>query len=358
MTSRSDLSEGARNLLQHCGDFTAGSEILIVHEDPAFGWYDNAAPLAVAAEAEALGLKPRLVKVGAPSDRLAPETTALIEQYDNCIFFSRIGDQDRFAEVPAGKTKVMSYIRSAEMLASEFGRTNHEAMLVLKKAIDAILRNADRIEITCPLGSYLTGVISDAARSSDTDVSVRRFPMGVPQPIEALEFGGRVALSRYLTPTGSRVYDPPFLKIGATAFAHVAQGRIEFFSGDTETIRLVERHYERVSNQFGIDPQVVHSWHAGIHPGSSYDQAAGDDPDRWSNTVFTNPRILHFHTCGAYAPGEICWMLMDHTVRIDGVALWEDGAIHPERFAQTSSCLDQWPELRPIFENPSPLIGI
>jgi hypothetical protein len=27
--------------------------------------------------------------------------------------------------------------------------------------------------------------------------------------------------------------------------------------------------------------------------------------------AFANPRYLHFHTCGNYAPGEIAWSLFD-----------------------------------------------
>ena len=58
-------------------------------------------------------------------------------------------------------------------------------------------------------------------------------------------------------------------------------------------------------------------------------------PSRWAQTVFANPRVLHFHTCGTGPPGEICWMVIDPTVTIDGVALWENGRLHPDRFART-----------------------
>jgi hypothetical protein len=51
------------------------------------------------------------------------------------------------------------------------------------------------------------------------------------------------------------------------------------------------------------------------------------DPDRWSNSVFTSPRWLHFHTCGAYAPGEICWMVGEPKVEVDGKALWREGRL-------------------------------
>ena len=78
---------------------------------------------------------------------------------------------------------------------------------------------------------------------------------------------------------------------------------------------------------FGIDPDVVHSWHAGLHDGCPAGLDPHGDPDLWSNTVFGSPAWLHLHTCGAYAPGEICWMVADPTVEVDGRALWQDGVL-------------------------------
>jgi hypothetical protein len=85
---------------------------------------------------------------------------------------------------------------------------------------------------------------------------------------------------------------------------------------------------------------------------------AVDDPDRWSNSVFTNPRFLHVHTCGNYAPGEICWMLLDPTVSIDGTRMWDNGRFIPNAFSKTEQCIESWPELAPLFENPAQSIGL
>lgn len=358
MSDGGRLSEAAHNLLQNCGAFTPGSEILILHEDPALGWYDDALPARIALEAERLGLRPKCVMVGAPSEPLDPTTAELSERCGNVIYLARIGDQDRFAAVQPGKTKVMCYTRNEEMLASAFGTTDHRAMQALKKAVDQVLSNAGHIEITCPLGSRILGEPPRVDPAQTADVSIRRFPLGVPQPLDGQGFSGKVALARYLTPTGSQAYEPAFLKLDETVFAQLEAGRIVSFSGHEETVELVERHYAHVSQLFDIDSMAVHSWHAGIHAGCSYAWTAGDDPDRWSNTVFNSPRILHFHTCGAYAPGEICWMLLDPSVRVDEMALWEDGRLRPERFAETKSCLEQWPELQTLFEKPSMRIGV
>ncbi len=362
MTGRSEIEDkiekAARNLLLHCGDFPPGSEILILHEDPALGWYDEALPKTVARQAERLGLQPKCVMVGAPSEPLGPVAAELSERYGNVIYFARIGDQDRFAEVKPGKTKIMCYLRNEEMLASDFGTVDHRAMQSLKKAVDQVLLNARGIEITCPLGSRIQGTPADVTPGESAEVSIRRFPLGVPQPLDARDFSGRVALARYLTPTGSKAYEPAFLELETPVFAQIEAGRIVSFSGDDAAVNSVQKHYDHVSGLFDIDPAAVHSWHAGIHAGCSYGWTAEADPDRWSNTVFNNPRVLHFHTCGAYAPGEICWMLMDPSVHIDGLALWEHGRLRPGRFAQTKASLDEWPALQSLIENPSMRIGV
>jgi len=346
--SDSGTKAGAHNLLVNCGGFKPGEQLLILHEDPALGWYDLAAPVAVAEAAAELGIAARLVQVGPPSEPLDPAVSAQIAESDNIVYFARIGDEDRFGEAVPGKTSVMSYIRTVAMLASPYGRLEHQAMLSLKQAVNSVLGQASRIDIECPLGTRIGGA-APAGPAGAADVSMRRFPMGVPAPVSAERFSGRVALSDYLTPTGNRSYAPAWLALDKMIYAEIENGRITGFSGDGETVSAVRKHYENVSGLFGIDPDAVHSWHAGIHPGVTYDRAVADDPDRWSNTMFTSPGFLHFHTCGAYAPGEICWMLANPAVRVDGVALWSQGRLHPELHAETRSCLEAFPALKPLF---------
>ena len=358
MTVERDLAEGARNLLINCASLKRGETLLIVRESPDFGWYDKAAPEAVAAAARALGVEFSSLAVGPPANDPDPRLEQAIAAHDCTIFFARVGDQDRFGEAVPGKRSVMSYARDVGMLASAYGRTSHLAFRDLARAVNGALLNAGRIEISCPLGTAVLGAVSEQAREEPVETSVLRFPLGVPQPVDASGFSGRVALARYLTPTGSRAYEPAYLKLEETVFAEIEAGRIVGFSGNRAEVTRVSEHYKRVAGRFGIDPDVVHSWHAGLHPGCAYAADAAQDPDRWSNTVFTNPRILHFHTCGSYAPGEICWNLIDHTVSIDGTRLWENGRLHPEAFAQTRNCVEEWPELADLFTNPSESIGL
>jgi hypothetical protein len=75
------------------------------------------------------------------------------------------------------------------------------------------------------------------------------------------------------------------------------------------------------------------------------------DADHWSNSVFGSPRYLHFHTCGDYAPGEICWIVEEPTVKVDGVPLWEKGRINFLEFDQLLQCREQWPVLKIFHPN-------
>ncbi len=384
MDRRTALARGARNLLVSCARLRPGADLAIVHEDPALGWYDLEAPLAVAEEARGLGAVPSLVRVGAPGNEPDGRAVQAVAEHDTVVFFSRIGDQDRFGDPAPGKTVVMCYARDAAMLASAYGRTDHRALLDLAAAVDRVLLRAGRIRISCPLGTDLVGASPAAAgesgesgehgaeagrQSGDPDepgdpgergagAAVRRFPLGVHRPVEAAGFSGRVVLAGWLASTGSKVYEPASLTLESPVAAEVASGRLVGLHGEASLVDRVRAHYRMVAEKFGLDPNAMHSWHAGIHPGCAYPARAAEDPDRWANNVFTNPRFVHFHTCGALPPGEICWTVLDPTIEVDGVALWRAGRLRPGAFAPLRDCLSRWPALAPLFADPSDAIGL
>jgi hypothetical protein len=354
-----DLRAGAHNLLVNCANLTADETLVIISEDPSLGWYDRDIVEALASEARAMGITPTVIDVGAPGNDKNPEVVAAVDSHDCALFLARIGDQDRFAAPVPGKKTIMCYARDAAMLASSYGSTDHHAFLQLKEAVNDIMLGARTIRMTCDSGTDISGSVSKSDREMPGDVSVRRFPLGVPQPLDASEMSGRVALTHFLTPTGSKMYDPPSVPIDGVVFADVRDGVITGFDGEAENVKNIQEHYEMVSQKFGIRDDNVHSFHAGIHPGCDYaSTAAAADPDRWSNTVFTNPRVLHFHTCGEYAPGEICWMVFDHTLSVDGKNLWRNGRLCVEDFDLTRQCLKDWPQLKPMFQQPAQDIGL
>ena len=358
MTFASDLTTGARNLILNCAELKKEETLVIISEDPKFGWYDADVTEALYKEASSMGIDPTLLEVGKPTNDKNPAVVNAVDDHDCTIFLARIGDQDRFEVMAPGKKIIMCYARDATMLASAYGRADYKAFLHLKQAINDILFEADAIRITCDRGTDISGKILKKKNEVSADVSVRRFPLGVPQPLDASQMSGRVALANYLTPTGSKMYEPASVEIKDIVLVEVKSGIISDFKGEAKNIKEIRGHYKMVSKKFNIQGNNVHSFHAGIHPGCAYLVDAIDDPDRWANTVFTNPRVLHFHTCGNYSPGEICWMVIDQTVAIDNKNLWEAGRLCVNDFEQTRQCLKDWPELEPMFTNPAQAIGV
>lgn len=353
------LDRAGRNLFERCLELRAGGRLLIVAEPPAAGYYDAALPGAAAASARALGVEVETVEAPV-TDAVGSVDPALLERItraDAVLFLARLGDQLRFAPAEGGGRRAMCYALDLDMLASAFGGADHRGLLALKTSIDRAVASAARVVVSCPLGTRLVG----SARGEDAgggDVSLRRFPMAVFRPVPAAGFAGRVALSRFLVGTGSRRYRPYALPLRSVVFAHVAGGRVQGFEGDRDEVARIEAHYADIAGRFDIDGGAVHSWHAGIHPGCAYRRRAEDDLERWGGAAFGNPRILHFHTCGAYAPGEICWNLFDATVELDGAALWEAGRLRPGRLDGGPALLAAWPDLAALVEAPAREIGL
>lgn len=337
---------GALNLLQNCAQLQARERLLVVCERPALGWYDAEAPRAVIEVARELGAQVRVRQLQHDGDALAFDS--LRAAHDCTIFFARAGDRQRFSCAPPGQRSVVCYARDAAMLASRYATTHHAAMLAMKRAVDDLIRGARAIAIRCPLGTDFTGTVAASGGAEPGDVGILRFPQGVHAPVSARHFRGQIALSNYVTSTGSRCYQPDHLRLEAVVMAQVAGGTIRALTGRTTDVKRLRAHYRRVSGLLGVDPETVHSWHAGIHPGCRYPAPVHEDPDRWGNNVFTHPRILHFHTCGDN-PGEIAWNIENPTVTLDGRPLWERGRLRVEDFAPTRRVLTQWPELRSLF---------
>ncbi len=345
-------------MLINCAGLQQGDRVLLVHEDPQLGWWDADLVNLISSDAKRIGIDIRLLQTGPPTNHRDEAVNHEMESYDCTIFLARMGDQDRFATPVEGKKVVMCYARDTDMLASAFGCTEHRAMYQLKLALDSLISEAKQIEVGCPGGTRYNGSIAHQAPSSESEVSILRFPLGVISPIDASHFSGQIVLANYLTPTGSAVYEPACLKLEHPIVAQVENGNIKSFEGEPAQVKLVEQHYKAVANRFAINPYVVDSWHVGMHQGLSYPQNAEDDPDRWSNTVFNHPHFMHLHTCGDYPPGEICWLVFNQTIIIDGKELWRAGELCLENFEKTRNCLQKWPTLQNLFSLPPGSTGL
>ncbi|GGH31174.1 hypothetical protein SAMN05444007_10553 [Cribrihabitans marinus] len=350
---------GARNLLLNCAGAQKGEHLLIAYEPPEFGYFDPGAAECVASEAKALGLSVTLRDVGFSPDRphLDDRLRGEMDAADIVIFLARLGDQLRFRDMPPDKRIIVSFALNPELFGSGFAKAHHAGLEDIKDRINMALATARHVRLTCPAGTEVSGRPEmDLDPSGDTTVT--RFPLSIHTPVPAHSFSGRVALPGFLTGTGSRYYENYTVEFDGPVAALMREGRLTGFEGSEADVARANAHYDRVSHLFDIDRDAVHSWHAGIHPGCGFPWPMRGNYERWGGAAFGNPRILHFHTCGTYAPGEISWNVIDPTIEIDGVEVWRDGAFHLDRLPGGQDILDGYPGIAALFEAPDRRIGL
>ncbi len=347
------------SLLRDCVGGVAGERLLIVSETEGSDFYDSEAPKLTAAAGRALGMRVYCTEsasfVTSPEEKQQLFDT--LRGFDHIVFFSRVGDQIRFSNDKDMPSATMCYTLNLEALTSEFGTACYQGMCEVKKSLDDAFTAARHIRVTCPRGTDYAGR-PNWGDGPSVEVSIKRFPMLVSKPVPAMGLTGRVALSRFLIGTGSCNYEPYYLPLDHDVFACFENNEITRFEGDPQEVDRINKHYYHVSDCLKIEPWVVDSWHAGIHPACQFRHHAQDDILRWSSTAFGNPRILHFHTCGNYAPGEISWNVLDPTIYIDDVPVWESGQLYPERLPNGASLFDHHPNLAALYQNPYREVGL
>lgn len=356
-----DLQAGADNLLRGCIGVRPGDRLLLLREDSRYGFYDCAAPAFVADYARLLGLDVVALEVDAPGNGigLPDHVVALMQTVDHALFFARIGDQLRFDVMPSDCSKTISYAFDVASLGSRFGTTPYSLMTELKALVDRQVASCEEIRISCPLGTDLVGrPIGMLADAAEGEVRVQRFPMTVFMPVPAGGFSGKVALSRWLVGSGAHYYEPYAAKFEGTVFALLENGRIVDYEGPGDVVDIIKAHHLKVGAMFGINPAVVHSWHAGIHPQTIYPLPAEHNLARWSALAFGSPRYLHFHVCGEVPPGEVSWTVIDPTVTLDGTPAWEEGRLALAESREAQAILKNYPEAADIFQGPMMDIGI
>lgn len=354
------FKQGALNLLAGCADAKPGESLAIIEEDPQEGYYGEGLAGALAAVAAEFGLvvSRHPVPFLPDADTLPPDLATVVAGHDHALFLARLGDQLRFKAMPASAHPIVSYALDQAAFASGFGTASYSAFVALKQAVNACLSNAREIRVTCPLGTEFSGAPPRPAAEQPADVLIKRFPMSVFAPVLAQGFTGRVAVAHLICGTGSRYYTPFGYPVREPLFVTVEAGRIARWEGSDREVQRVGAHYDAIGARYGIDPGFVHSWHAGIHPGCRYPGSAHQNYERWSGSAFGNPRLLHFHTCGAYAPGEICWNIVDPTIEVDGRRIWDHGRISLEAIPGAAGIVAEFPEIAALFASPEQQIGL
>nr|MBX2839110.1 hypothetical protein [Gammaproteobacteria bacterium] len=213
---------GAMALLRDCVGGKAGERLLIVSEPESFGVYDHLAAEQAAAAGRALGMF--VYEMESHEFVNNDEEKAILldslRGFDHIVFFSRVGDQIRFSSLESVPSTTMCYTLNQDSLNSKFGTACHDGMAEVKQAIDTAFETSEFIRVTCPLGTDYHGTPA-WAWNTQKEVSVKRFPLLVPQPIPSAGFSGKVALSRFLIGTGSNFYDPYHLALPRDVLAHV-----------------------------------------------------------------------------------------------------------------------------------------
>lgn len=343
------------NLLVNCGGLTPDETLLIVHEPPGLGYYDDALAEAIGSSARRQGFRVELLERPFNSQPVVCRKLARgLAENDVVLFLARIGDQMRFQDLGGTGRAIVCYALDLDTLASPFGAIDHSAMKGFAACMDRMLWGAEHIHLTCPAGTDLAGRVVGDVPPKDTNT--RRFPQLVYSPLPAEGFSGRIAQRGFLVGTGSFYYDPFGVRVEDTLMVQIEGSRITGFQG-AEAL-AARAHYEDIAARFGIDPWFVHSWHGGLHPACAFHQPAAVAFGRWSGGAFGNPRLAHVHTCGAYAPGEISLNIVDHTLTVDGVAVWEYGRLHPERVPGAAEILAACPDLAEAFRHPAQACGL
>ncbi len=349
------MRDGIDNLLFNCIGAKAGESLAIVTELGVGGYYSATLHDVIAAHASERSLDVNVVVTPVFDEvaNLPDDIRREIDAADHTLFLARIGDQVRFTELENTGTSTMCYALDEETFATPFCAAHYEFFDRLKNLTNSALFGEREIIITCASGTKLRGISpQDPGDDGAGDVTIMRFPMTVFRPIPGNRFSGKIALTKWLCGTGSRVYKPESILIDGVVYALVESGQIVDFEGERREVDKVRAHYAFVSKKFEIEANTLHSWHAGIHPQNGYRGLATDDLTRWSGSAFGNPRYLHMHTCGNYAPGEICISVFDPTVTVDGVDMWRDGHFV---FADTPAIQELqagYPGMRELFDNP------
>ena len=349
------LHKGIDNLLINCIGAKPGDSLAIISEQDVSDYYSTTLDSVIAARARSQLLEVHLL--AAPIleavNVFPDEIRQVIESTDHTLFLSRIGDQVRFSELGDTGSITICYALDEESFATSFCSAHYEFFMLLRRRVDAAVFGGKEITIRCASGTLLHGISAEETLgTTNDDVTIKRFPLSVFRPIPANTFSGKIALTRWLTPTNSRIYEPEAVLIDGVVFALVENGRIIDFEGASGEVDKVRAHYKIVADKFNIQADLIHSWHAGIHPQNGYFGIATDNLARWAGSTFGNPRYLHLHTCGDYPPGEICMSVFDPTITVDGVDLWRDGRFIFAESTEIKALQSDYPGMQQLFENP------
>ncbi len=346
---------GAKNLLLEAIGVSQGQSLAIIAEDPTLNIYDPLAVQCIAEVAQELGLQVECIPVADPHgmNEVPEKVMQAFHTQDHVLFQASLGDTLRFTDLPGRATKTMSYALDLATLGSTACTTSFHLLRAMQAAFEAETDQALDWHIRCPYGTDLSGqqALDEIRKGETVNFTVTRFPVCAPRPISCATANGVVALNYWLIGTDNHPFDNDQLLLDEPVMAVIENGRLVDLQGRSDLVHAVRSLYIRVGELFSMDPWDVHSWHAGMNPGAFYPFNAINHLKRWGKIAFANPRYLHFHTLGNYAPGEVTWSVFDATITMGGQTYWEQGRYvyldRPETHALFAR-YDQSPDALPI----------
>lgn len=319
---------GIANLLDNCLKAGPGASVLVIHGPDCF--YDDAAVRAFEAEARHRGLivlSHQVPPISCPEE-VPPSLIKAMQSADFTVFFHSLGGMLRFISIPNAGTLCMTFAPSLATFGADFCTLDHRLMQALMKALQARLDDSSAWRITCPLGTDLQSPTAPPMSGGVTGdgFSLLQFPIGSHRPMLAHKMNGKLMI-KWLVSTGVHRVDPFGITLSEPVCAHVQDGRITGFTGQPHDVERVRRRYAQMGqhNANKDETMVLNSWHAGIHPYGFCDTPLESNVEKWITMAHHNPRMVHFHSCGDFNPGEIVLPIVDPTISLDGVDYWRDG---------------------------------
>lgn len=350
--------QGADNLLLECLGVKQGDSLLLVLEEDE-SLYERDVGRLVESRGRDLGVQVTVISAALVSDanEFPDSVSSKMRTVDHTLFLSRLGDYVRFVELPGECTKYTSYTYTTTQLGSLYARVSHNLLAKLLDKLEHELLNASTWQITCPLGTDVSGSFCWPSRQGgdDDELLVGLFPVSTFKPVPCYTASGTVALSRWLMPGGAPKIESPGMNLTGTVFCELTEGKIQRFYGPKEEATKVSQHYDRIASTLDINRNRVHSWHLGINPHTTFPEDPDSNLDKWSAFSFASPRYLHFHTCGDEPPGEIAWSLFNCSVLIDDQPYWNNRQFTWLTRSDNHALISQHPSAEVLFNESCPI---
>jgi hypothetical protein len=324
-----NIETGARNLLLNCANAKAGDRILLVGEHDDSPYFDPQLCDDVAGVAESLGASAKIIMAKTVTDasQFPGAVRDAMQTADVTIFFSRLGDQVRFAETPGNSRKIMTYTLTRKHLQSPFAGIDYQAMKKIHDRLVADIKASSSYRIETSSGTALSAPLQHTLGSGDSDIAeftVELFPVMIFPPVICSALKGRLVIEDFVMSTSVRQFADSVFYMNSPVTATVEDSRMVHFDGDAGVIEGLRAQLERAAAITGGDPYRLNSWHTGINPYTFFDGNPHDYLERWGTVSYGSPRYTHLHTAGN-DPGDASFHLMDASILFDDIAFWDRG---------------------------------